>query len=68
MVNETKLGKLFTVNGKDMWRMISYTSPIWSIFPSNPTATFENVETKEQTGGAVGSSIINQFKELEIKG
>lgn len=60
MINENKISKLFTTNGKNVWRLIGYCE--------YPTATFENVETKEKTGGAVGSPIVNQFKELEIKG
>lgn len=60
MSYEDKLGKLFTTNGKDVWRLVSYCE--------YPTTTFENIETKEKTGGAVGSPIVNQFKELEIKG
>jgi len=59
MINEDKVGTLFTTNGKDVWKLITYCE--------YPTATFVNVETKEQTGGAVGSPIVNQFKELEIK-
>jgi len=59
MIDENKIGILFTTNGKDVWRLISYCE--------YPTATFENIETKEQTGGAVGNPIVNQFKELEIK-
>lgn len=60
MIDENKVDKLFTMDGRDVWRLISYCE--------YPTATFENVETKERTGGAVGSPIVNQFKELEIKG
>lgn len=59
MAYEDKIGRLFTIDGKDVWRLIIYCD--------EPTATFENIETKERTGGSVYSPIVAQFKELEIK-
>ena len=56
---ENKIGKFFTINGKDLWRLIGYCE--------NPTATFENMITKERKHGAVGSIIINEFKELTLE-
>lgn len=56
---EGKVGKLFTLNGKDVWRLISYCK--------YPTVTFENVETKERIGGGVSSLNVKDFKELIIK-
>jgi hypothetical protein len=54
-----EVGNLFTTNGKDVWRLISYCE-----FPS---VEFENLETKERTGGAVGSPHINGFKRLKTE-
>lgn len=50
------VGELFTINGKDAWRMVMYCE--------SPTATFENIETKERCGGAAHSPNVQQFKKL----
>ena len=58
-MNSDDIGKLFTTNGEDVWRMITYCE--------YPTATFINLDTGREIGGAVGSPILNQFKKLRQK-
>ncbi len=53
---EDDLGKLFTTDGTDAWRLRTYCS--------QPTATFENLETKETCGGSIYSPNVRQFKAL----
>ncbi len=59
MIDESKVNKLYTKDGNDVWRLIGYCE--------YPTATFENVETKERVDGAVGCQLLKDFKELEVK-
>lgn len=53
---EADVGKLFTRNGHDAWRCISYCE--------YPTVSFQNLETGEERGGAIGSPIVQEFVEL----
>jgi len=53
------VGRLFTRNGDDVWRMI-YACQY-------PTATLVNLETGDKIGGAIGSPLLNEFKSLEVK-
>lgn len=53
---EKETGKLFTNDGESAWRLIG--------FCKEPTATFENVETKERRSGAISSLIVREFKKL----
>lgn len=55
-INEDSVGKLYTTNGSDAWRCVSYCS--------QPTATFLNLETGEQCGGGVYSPNVAQYKPL----
>ncbi len=50
------VGKLFTITGEDVWRMIYACQ--------DPTATLENIETKERISGAIGSLLLKDFKLL----
>lgn len=59
MINEKDVGSLFTTNGKDVWRCMSYCG--------EPTATFENIETKTKTGGSVRSLNVADFKRLKVE-
>ncbi len=56
MIKEEDVGRLFTTNGEDVWRLIAYCSA--------PTATMENLETKERVGGAIYSPNLEPFKRL----
>ena len=47
---------LYTTDGKDVWRVISMCE--------RPTITLKNVETGEETGGAVGCPNVAEFKRL----
>ena len=58
-MNEKDVGALYTTNGQDAWRRIIYAHA--------PTATMENVETKERVGGVVGSLILHDFKKLVVQ-
>ena len=58
-MNSDDVGKLFTTDGNDAWRLVCYCA--------SPTVTMENLETKERVGGAVGSPILEPFKELQTK-
>ena len=53
------VGKLYTMNGEDVWRLISYCE--------HPTATLKNIETKERIGGAVGCLNLKPFKKLVMR-
>jgi hypothetical protein len=57
-INSDSVNKLFTTTGEDVWRCVSYAG--------EPTARFENVETKEQIGGTVSSRNVVQFKPLGV--
>lgn len=52
-----KVGKFFTINGNDVWKLIS--------FCPEPSLCFENLETKERCGGAVSSPNVSRFIELK---
>lgn len=56
-MNEEDVSKFFTTNGEDIWRLISYCR--------EPTATMENIITKERIGGAVGCLNLEPFVELK---
>lgn len=60
-MNSDDVGKLFTIDGEDVWRMIVYCG--------EPTARLKNLETEKVVGGAVGSPILQPFKRLimEVK-
>ena len=58
-MNQGDLGALYTTNSKDVWRLIGYAS--------EPTAILQNLETKQEVGGAVGSLILADFKKLVVK-
>ena len=55
-MNADDVGKFFTTNGEDIWRMIVYCA--------EPTATMQNVKTGEQVGGIIGSPILEHFVKL----
>lgn len=59
MIDNEAVGQLFTTNGKDAWRCITYCE--------YPTVTFENLETKEQRGGATHSLNVMVFKRLTME-
>lgn len=59
-MNKDDVGKLFTTDGEDAWRLITYCE--------HPTATMENLETKKRVSGAVGSLILEPFIKLKWKG
>ena len=58
-MNQGDVGALYTTNGKDVWRLIGYAS--------EPTAILQNLETKQEVGGVVGSLILEDFKKLVVK-
>ncbi len=55
-ISEDDVGKLFTTDGTDAWRVITYSK--------YPTAMLENLETGERRGAAVGSILLKDFKKL----
>lgn len=55
-MNGDDVGKLFTTDGKDAWRCVAYCG--------QPTISFENLETKDRVGGAVGCLNVRDFKPL----
>ena len=57
-INADSVGELFTTDGLDVWRCMAYCG--------QPTATMENVETKQQRGGSVYSLNLAPFKRLKI--
>lgn len=59
-MNEDAVGKLFTTDGTDAWRCVSYCQ--------YPTISYENLETKKCVGGAVGCLNVKDFKPLTIPG
>ena len=50
---------LYSTDGTDVWRLLYWCN--------EPTVTLENVETKEQRGGAVYSLNMREFKKLIIE-
>jgi len=58
-MNGDDVGKLFTTNGTDAWRCMSYCE--------HPTISFENLETKQRLGGAVGCLNLRDLKPLVTK-
>ena len=58
-MNTKDIGSLYTKDGQDAWRLL------WSSVQS--TVCLENLETKARIVGAVGSSIITEFKKLEVE-
>ena len=56
MIDKDSVGGLFTTDGRDAWRLISYSD--------QPTAVMENLETKERTSGVVGCLNLQPFKRL----
>lgn len=50
------VGKFFTRNGTDIWQMTSSCR--------QPTATLKNLQTNEETGGAVGCLNLSGFTRL----
>lgn len=58
-LNEETLNKLYTTNGKDVWKVTSYCK--------HPTVSLKNLETGQEIGGAIHSLNIRPFKELVIK-
>lgn len=56
-MNANSVGKLFTMNGDDLWRCVSYCG--------EPTIKFQNLETGELKGGAVGCLNFEKFKQIE---
>ena len=53
VMGKDTVGKYFTKDGTDIWRMIAYCE--------HPTATMENIETKERISEAVGSHVLEPF-------
>lgn len=56
MIDEKSVGELFTIDGKDVWRCVSYCAL--------PSAEFVNLDTGEKMGGAAQSSHLEQFNKL----
>jgi len=56
-MNEDDVGKLFTINGKDVWQMTSYME--------SPSATFKNLVNGELVTGGIGSLVLNEFVRLK---
>lgn len=59
-MNGDDVGKLFTIDGSDAWRCISYCE--------YPTITFKNLETGQLQGGAIGCLNVRNFKPLTVPG
>ena len=57
-LNKDKVGKLFTIDGDDIWELTS--------FMSEPSATMTNLRTGEQLGGSIYSLNLGVFEEVEI--
>lgn len=59
-IDDSSIGRLFTTNGDDAWRCISYCA--------EPTTTFLNLETGERLSGSIHSLNVSGFKPLTVKG
>ena len=55
-MNKDDVGKYYTTDGEDIWQLITYCP--------EPTATMENIRTKERVGGAVGCLNLKPFVKL----
>ena len=58
-LNDETLNKIFTTDGRDAWRVVS--------FCKEPTAKIINLETKEERDGSIYSLNLGGFKEMAIK-
>ncbi len=56
MIREEDVGKYYTTNGNDVWRLK------W--FCSDPSAHLENLETHEEKGGSIYSLNLKDFVRL----
>jgi hypothetical protein len=63
-IQQVKVGDLYTVDGKDVWRVEACCE--------QPTVVLVNVETKERKQGIVGGSeledIVRLIPEAELQG
>lgn len=55
-VLEDNVGELFTIDGKDVYRLV--------MFCKEPSVKFKNLETGEIVEGSVFSHNVDQFKRL----
>lgn len=55
-MDSNDVGHYFTIDGTDVWEMVSYCE--------YPTATMLNLKTGERKGGAVGSLLLRPFQRL----
>lgn len=55
-MDKDDVGNYYTTDGEDVWQLIAYCVL--------PTATMENVRTKERKGGAVGCLNLQPFIKL----
>ena len=60
MTNEKDVGRFFTTDGEDIWKMIA--------FCSDPSATMMNVKTGEKVGGSIYSLNLKPFVRLLPEG
>ena len=54
------LGSLYTIDGNDVWEVISYCN--------QPTVTMRNVRTNDERSGAVGCPLLSEFMLLRPAG
>lgn len=55
-ISPNDVGELFTTNGRDVWRVVSYAA--------EPTAVLQNLETGENAQGVVCSPLMSDFVRL----
>ena len=53
------IGKLFTTDAKEIWKLIAYAD--------DPIVCFRNIETKDIQAMGINSLDIEKFKKLEIE-
>ena len=57
-LNKDKVGKLFTIDGDDIWELTS--------FIDQPSATMTNHRNGEKLNGGIRSMVLSAFTEVEI--
>lgn len=57
-ITEDHVGRIFTTNGNDVWRM--------TLYYERPMAHFENLETGEVVQGPIHSPLVQKFSELVV--
>lgn len=55
-MNEQSVGKLFKDQSGNLWECVAYCA--------RPTARLQRVGSQKQVGGAVGSHVLQEYKQL----